>query len=342
MVAWKAVQPLGCVLLISCSSGSSAGGAASDAGRPPPAGAGGARAAANGGTGGSAGKAASAAAGGSGGSAGHKPSGGGGAGAAASAGAAGSAAATGGAAGADAPVAVGSIWQPRPGSSWQYQLSGKLDASVDAAVYDIDLETSAEDIAALHEKQRKVVCYFDTAYEPGRSDSAALAPFKGNPVEGWPGQYWLDIREPAVLEVMLKRMDIAKKKLCDGVEADDVDSRSNNPGFPITAADQQGFIIKLADAAHARGLAFGLKNDLEDVSKLVSHAEFAVNEECFEYDECDKLAPFIAANKPVFNVEYTDGALDAKGADVCERANALHFDSIIKHIDVDPPRFSCR
>src|SRR5438477_3902910 len=98
---------------------------------------------------------------------------------------------------------TGSWWQPRPGTSWQWQLSGALDVTVDAGVYDIDLfDNAPAQIAALQGMGRKVVCYFDTAYEPGRPDSSQLDPYKGNPVSGWPGQYWLDIRQPAVVNVM--------------------------------------------------------------------------------------------------------------------------------------------
>jgi hypothetical protein len=236
-----------------------------------------------------------------------------------------------------------SIWHPTPGTSWQWQLSGTLDTSFDVQVYDIDLfDNSASTIDALHAAGRKVICYFDTAYEPGRPDSASLAPYEGNPVDGWPGQYWVDIRQKAVVDVMLARIDLAAQKHCDGIEADDVDSRSNNPGFPISKADQEGFIRTLADAAHAQGLAYGLKNDLDEVPDLVSVADFAINEECFQYSECDALAPFTAAGKAVFETEYTDGDLAQKGATFCSQANALNLDSIVKHLDLDAPRFSCR
>ena len=101
-------------------------------------------------------------------------------------------------------------YRPSPGTSWQIQLTGRLDTSVDADIFDIDLfETSPADIAALHASGRKVICYFDTAYESYRPDSAQLAPYRGNPIEGWPGQYWLDIREPAVVDVMLARIALA-------------------------------------------------------------------------------------------------------------------------------------
>ena len=151
-----------------------------------------------------------------------------------------------------------------------------------------------------------------------------------------------DIRKPEVVQVMLARLDLAKQKGCDAVEADDVDSRSNSPGFPITKADQEGFIRKLASEAHARALGFALKNDLDEVPDLLADVDFAVNEECFQYSECDLLKPFIAAGKAVFHVEYADGDLAATGATICPKANALNFDTLIKQLDLGPPRYACR
>jgi len=249
----------------------------------------------------------------------------------------------GGATGGGAGATDGGWWKPRPGTSWQWQLSGPLDPSFDVQVYDVDLfETTQAQLDGLHAAGRKVLCYFDTAYEPGRPDSAQLAPYQGNAVQGWPGQYWLDIRVAAVVEVMKARIALAQQKRCDGVEADDVDSRTNNPGFPITAADQQGFIRALAAEAHARGLAFALKNDLDEVTQLVGDADCAINEECFRYSECALLAPFTAAGKAVFQVEYTAGDLATLGATICPQAIALDFDTLIKHLDLGAPRFSCR
>ena len=246
--------------------------------------------------------------------------------------------------GSDAGGGAGGWWRPTPGTSWQWQLSGTLDTSVNASVYDIDLfDNTPAQIATLRGLGRKVICYFDTAYEPGRPDSIQLEPYRGKPVEGWPGQYWLDVRQPAVVDVMKARTALAQQKGCDGVEADDVDSRSNNPGFPITAADQQGFIRTLAAEAHARGLSFALKNDLGEIPQLIGDVDFAINEECFQFNECNALAPFISASKAVFQVEYTDGDLAAKGATICPQANALNFDTLIKHLDLGPPpRYACR
>lgn len=230
-----------------------------------------------------------------------------------------------------------------PGTSWQWQLTGTIDTSVDAGVFDLDLfETPQATIDALHASGRKVICYFDTAYEPNRPDSAQLAPYRGNPVQGWPGQYWLDFRQSAVRTAMAARFDLAVSKRCDAVEPDDVDAIDNMPGFPLTDADQLDFCHFLAREAHARALGVALKNDLAQVPQLVTDFDFAVNEECFQYSECERLLPFIQAGKAVLQVEYTAGALETKAAQICPQANALDFDTLIKHHDLDPPRRPCR
>jgi hypothetical protein len=234
---------------------------------------------------------------------------------------------------------------PKPGTSWQWQLSGSIDLSIDAAVYDIDPfapDTPTDTIAKLHAAGRKVICYFDCAYEPGRSDTALLEPFKGNPIEGWPGQFWVDFRQPQVRAVMQARIDKAVGLGCDAVEPDDIDAIDNNPGFPLTAADQLDFATFLAVTAHSRGLSVGLKNNLAQVAQLVSVFDFAVNEQCFEYNECETLKPFIAANKAVFNTEYTSGDLQQRAAQVCAAQNTLNFDSIVKRLELGPERVSCR
>ncbi len=319
-------------------------------GRTPRAGAGGATAAGSAGTGG-AGASAGTNAAGRGGSAapraGRDGTGAGGAGAG-SAGAAGTVAAgsggvAGSAAGSGGGAAPTTWWKPGPGTSWQWQLTGRLDTSVEVDVYDIDLfDTTKATIDTLHADGRKVICYMDTAFEPDRPDSDALEPFRGNPIDGWPGQYWLDVREPKVLEVMKARLAMAAAKGCDGIEADDVDARSNEPGFPISAAQQQAFIRGIAEESHRLGMAFGLKNDLEEIGALIDVSDFAVNEECFEYDECRALTPFISAGKAVFHVEYSEDDLEGKADEICQRANALNFDTLIKKLDLDAERIACR
>ena len=239
-----------------------------------------------------------------------------------------------------------SIWKPAPGTSWQWQLSGTLDTSVDAEMFDIDLfGTSKAEIAALHAKGRRVVCYFDTAYEPYRPDESRLRPYRGKVIDGWPDQTWLDVRQQGVVDVMKNRIALAAEKGCDGIEADDVDVANNDTGFSISSTDQRTFIRSLAREAHARGLAYGLKNALEDVEALKNEVDFAVNEQCFEYDECDMLTPLIRVGKPVFHVEYPrrdDETLAQRAQAFCASANRLNFDSLAKRLDLDAARVACR
>tara|TARA_Y100001947_G_scaffold152936_1_gene155149 strand:- start:366 stop:530 length:165 start_codon:yes stop_codon:yes gene_type:complete len=51
------------------------------------------------------------------------------------------------------------------------------------------------------------------------------------------------------------------------------------------------------------------------IPDLIPHFDWALNEECFQFNECEALLPFIAAGKPVFNVEYALGT-----SEFCEQA----------------------
>jgi hypothetical protein len=86
-----------------------------------------------------------------------------------------------------------------------------------------------------------------------------------------------------------------------------------------------------------RGLSIGLKNDLDQIPDLVDDFDWALNEQCFEYEECDTLLPFIAANKAVFGVEY-----EGNTASFCPEANAMNFDWLKKNLDLDAFRVACR
>jgi hypothetical protein len=238
--------------------------------------------------------------------------------------------------------AIGPHWKPGPGTRWQIQLSGALDTAVDAAVYDVDLfDQPAATVAALQAQGRRVICYFSAgSYEDWRPDEGAFPmAVIGNPLQGWPGERWLDVRARTVRDIMGARMDLAVRKGCDGVDPDNVDGYANATGFPLTAADQLDYDRFLAGAAHARGLAIGLKNDLGQVADLAAAFEWALVEECFQYGECGLLQPFTAAGKPVFEIEYGTQAL---ATTVCPEANVLGFETLVKDLALDAWRISCR
>jgi len=234
------------------------------------------------------------------------------------------------------------VWHPMPGTSWQWQLSGTIDTSFDVAMYDIDLfDAPQATIDALHAAGRKVICYVDAgSWEPGRPDSADFpAAVLGKALVGWPDEKWLDIRDPRVRALIDARLDVAVTKHCDGVEPDNVDGYANDSGFALTAADQLAYNAGVAADAHARGLSVGLKNDLDQIGDLLGDFDWALDEECFTYNECDLLTPFVGAGKAVFQVEYGAPSL---ATTICPMANARNFDTLIKNLDLDAPRTACR
>lgn len=253
----------------------------------------------------------------------------------------------GGAGGRDASVppadaaAARAIWRPAPGTSWQWQLTGTIDPSFDVTMYDVDLfDTPQAVIDRLRADGRVVICYVSAgSWEDWRTDAAAFPPAtRGKPLADWPGERWLDVRSPAVRTALVARLELAVRKRCDGVEPDNVDGHTNDTGFPLTAADQLDFNRFLAAAAHARGLSIGLKNDLDQAAALEPFFDWALVESCWQYDECDLLAPFLRAGKAVFGTEYPP----ATAADVCPRANAANHDTLLKARDLDAARTACR
>jgi hypothetical protein len=121
----------------------------------------------------------------------------------------------------------------------------------------------------------------------------------------------LDIRTPAKRERVAARVDRwidgCADKGFDAVEPDNYDSYTRSRHL-LTADDATAFITLLSAHAHARHLAIGQKNTVE-LAGLRSRTglDFAVAEECGEYDECEAYAK--AFHDRVVVVEYTDSGL---------------------------------
>lgn len=236
-----------------------------------------------------------------------------------------------------ASAATDARWRPAVGLSWQLQYTGKLDTTIAAQVYDIDgADATAAQVAALHKAGRKVICYVDAgSYENWRADAARYpAAVLGNALDGWAGERWVDVRRwDALRPILADRFAACRAKGFDAVDPDNMDGYANDPGFPLTAADQLLFNRQVADLAHSLGLSAGLKNDLDQVAALQPAFDFAVNEQCVKYKECGLLAPFTAAGKPVFHVEY--------GAAQCPSPAAARFSNVRKHLSLDAYRAAC-
>lgn len=222
---------------------------------------------------------------------------------------------------------------------WNYVLSETPNLSIKADMYDIDgFDNTAAMVASIHGAGAKAVCYIDAGtWENWRSDKNQFPSSVKGANNGWPGEKWLDIRQIAILgPIMQSRIAMCKSKGFDAVEFDNVDGYSNKSGFPLTYADQLQYNTFLANAAHSAGLSAGLKNDIDQVKDLLPYFDFAINEQCFQYNECKSLSPFISAGKAVFNVEYK-----LSPSNFCSKASSMKFSSIKKKLSLNNPVTFC-
>lgn len=239
-------------------------------------------------------------------------------------------------------------YKPDITNSLQWQLTGSVNMNYDADMYDIDLfDSSKELIQSLQNNNIKVICYFSGgSYENWREDKDSFASeILGKDMDGWEGEKWLDISNPKVESIMLKRLDLAKEKGCDGVEPDNMDNYSNDTGFSLTANDQLKYNKFIANEARKRGLSVGLKNDVDQIKELEPYFDFSINEQCHIYNECENMKPFIDANKPVFNIEYAQKYIDNNNSErdlMCKKSKELKFQTLILPMNLDDSfRISC-
>ncbi|GAA2096599.1 endo alpha-1,4 polygalactosaminidase [Streptomyces albiaxialis] len=128
---------------------------------------------------------------------------------------------------------------------------------------------------------------------------------------------FLDLRTADKRERIAKKVgrwiDSCAEKGFQAVEPDNYDSYTRAPDKLLTAKQAQAFIKLLSERAHDKGLAIGQKNtpDLADARKA-NGLDFAVAEECGEYDECGRYAK--AFDDRVVVIEYTRDGL----AKACE------------------------
>jgi hypothetical protein len=206
-------------------------------------------------------------------------------------------------------------------------------------VYDVDgADVPERTVRELHERGRRVVCYVDVGtWESWRGDAGRFPKSaRGKPVDGWPGEHWLDVRRRDIRPILSDRMRRCRDKGFDGVDPDNVNGYVNDTGFPLTAADQLTFNRWVASRAHELGLAVGLKNDLEQARQLEPHFDFAVLEQCFLYEECAPARRFVGANKAVVAVEY-----ELPRSRFCARARELRFAAMRKRLALGPWRRPC-
>jgi hypothetical protein len=231
-------------------------------------------------------------------------------------------------------VAKARHWRPPPTTAaWQWQLQGKIDTSVAAGLYDVDgFEATKHVVRALHRQRRKVICYLDVgSWESYRPDAGEFpSSVIGKRYEGFPDESWLDVRRyPAFAAPLRARIAMCAHKGFDAVEPDNLAGWENETGFEIGAADQLRFNRWIARQVHARGMAVALKNDGTQVGQLLDSFDFAIVEQCFQYEECGLYRPFVEAGKAVLAAEY-----ELDPAQFCDAATALRIGAIRKSYDL--------
>jgi len=237
---------------------------------------------------------------------------------------------------------INAVVSLRTGMTWEWQLTDfpipTLNTTDD--IFDVDLFLVTEDeIQTLKSLGKIVICYINAGgYEDWRAD-AYLYPnnILGKKLDNWSGERWVDIRNITILGTILTaRMDLAVAKGCQGIEPDNIDAYEQDTGFHITSETQLAFNLWLVQEAHLRDLSIALKNDLDQIPDLVDYFDFLIVEQCFQFNECYKVTPFIQQNKAVLGVEYY-----GKTANFCPEANAMNISLMKKNLCLDPWRIDC-
>ncbi len=147
----------------------------------------------------------------------------------------------------------------------------------------------------------------------------------------WGGEYLVDLSTSAkrtrAAQWVEQMTDGCQRKGFQAVEFDNLDSWTRFDGTPLQAdvpfgkAQAIAYAELITDYAHRRGLAVGQKNtsDLGRAASLdVIGFDFAVVEQCGEYDECDAFTAVFGDK--VVAIEYTDAgfrrACAGVGADI--------------------------
>jgi len=151
--------------------------------------------------------------------------------------------------------------------------------------------------------------------------------------EDW-GEALLDIGTAAKRQRVAARVgrwiDGCAAKGFDAIEPDNYDSYTRSQHL-LTANDATAFITLLSRHAHTRRLAIAQKNTVELAGlRKKTGLDFAIAEECAEYDECGEYAK--AFDDRVIVIEYSDSGLRKARSGFAGRLSIVRRD-----LDVSTP-----
>ena len=240
------------------------------------------------------------------------------------------------------------IWQPAPGTSFDWILTEDEAAILNSPAEVIDIDgfwATAQLVDSLHALGKKVIAYISVGtLEDWRPDVDDFpASIIGRRYGAWPDERWLDIRNLEVLGPMLEaRMDMVAAKGFDAIEPDNLDAfEQSDTGFPIQDVHAHNFCVWLIEAAHQRGLSIGQKNVLTLAPSLVEGFDWALSEDAFYWEEIGLAQPFYAAQKAIFATEYTDLTDQGTFEQYCSEANGAGITVILKDRDLTSELMTC-
>jgi hypothetical protein len=241
-----------------------------------------------------------------------------------------------------------------PGVAWNIILHDPMiiEEGVDivpeeAKVWDIDLGHAQENpdmIPLLKAAGKLVICYFNGgAVQAWDSDRDAFPQDAIGKSLSYPfddEEWYVDIRDSRILDIMKARLAAAAEAGCDAVDPDNVDAwawdegdDADPTGFRLTEADYATYLNALAEHAHSidtqsgNSLLVGQKNAPDLIGSVVDALDFAVLESCLRDSFCGDYQAYIAQGKPVFQIEYPPslektGSLSAEDNQFfCQRQN---------------------
>jgi hypothetical protein len=199
-------------------------------------------------------------------------------------------------------------------------------------IVDLDGVTAAQ-VAAYRNTGHIVQCYISVGTMENYRDDVKqnyatwLAATVGVS-QDWPDERWMDLRKlDQVKALQYPRFARAHALGCQAIEPDNVDCYDSPDcrGKMIGSTRAQVRAMQIQyntwqiQTAHSFGMAISLKNAIDLIPDMGDMYDFAVNESCFTYDECDAYVPgFVNKNKAVFVHHY--GLQD-----ICARAKALNL-----------------
>ncbi|MFD7392808.1 endo alpha-1,4 polygalactosaminidase [Streptomyces sp. NPDC059852] len=224
---------------------------------------------------------------------------------------------------------------PEPGLAFDYQIGGAYRPP--AGVRAVSRDRTSEPAKGVYN-----ICYVNAFQaQPDAGDwwqehhpDLVLRDADGDPVVDHDWDEWvLDIstrgKRERLARIVGEWIDGCAKDGFQAVEADNLDSHERSEGL-LTAADNIAFGRLITARAHAAGLAIGQKNaaELAGRGRRIGF-DFAVAEECGQYDECDVYAD--AYDDRVFDIEYRTDGFDAACEDWGDRVSV-----VLRDLDVVP------